>query len=317
MMIPGDTAAAADAVSPANKVGASSPEIMSSHPARANHSIVQSRGQDANSANTQRAYTGDWKHYSAWCRRQNLALLPPDAQVVGLYISACASGAATARPNGLATLERRLSSLAWNYRQRGLQLDRSASPILAALAALRSQPGQARMGKEAIGQSGIAAMLETLDRGTLRGLRDRAILLLGSASGLRRSEIVGLDVGDDESPDGLGWIDLTDGSLLITLRERAGLRRIKITRSVPEDACPVAALQTWLRLAKIHRGPVFRRVIGRGRVAGPQRLNAQEVARLVKRTALAAGINSNVSAQSLRARVAPHHGPDGSADDDD
>jgi hypothetical protein len=48
----------------------------------------------ASSANTRRAYASDWKHFSAWCRRQNLDALPPDPQVVGLYITACASGTA-------------------------------------------------------------------------------------------------------------------------------------------------------------------------------------------------------------------------------
>ena len=48
----------------------------------------------ASSANTRRAYAADWKHFTAWCRRQNLSPLPPDPQVVGLYITACASGAA-------------------------------------------------------------------------------------------------------------------------------------------------------------------------------------------------------------------------------
>ncbi|MCM2476341.1 integrase [Rhizobium sp. CG5] len=313
LMAPDDAALTGDTASPTTYAGASSPEILSSRPADTKRGVVRPDGRGANSAHTLRAYASDWKHYSAWCRRQDVPLLPPDAQVVGLYITACASRAATASPNGRATLERRLSSLAWNYRQRGLQLDRSESPILAALAALRSEPSQPRIGKEAIGQRGLSAMLEILDRGTLRGLRDRAILLLGSAGGLRRSEIVGLDVGEDQSRDGSGWIEFTDGLLLITLKGRSGLRCIKIARSVSEGTCPLAALQTWLRFARIQRGPLFRRVIGRGRVAGPERLNAQEVDRLVKRSALAAGIISDVSAQSLRARPAPDQQRDGTA----
>ncbi|MBN9052184.1 MAG: integrase, partial [Rhizobiales bacterium] len=48
----------------------------------------------ASSANTRKAYASDWKHFSAWCRRQNLSPLPPDPHVVGLYITACASGSA-------------------------------------------------------------------------------------------------------------------------------------------------------------------------------------------------------------------------------
>jgi hypothetical protein len=32
---------------------------------------------------TPAAYASDWKHFAAWCRRQNLAALPPDPEVVG------------------------------------------------------------------------------------------------------------------------------------------------------------------------------------------------------------------------------------------
>jgi hypothetical protein len=39
-------------------------------------------------AATQRAYAADWRHYTAWCRRRELEPLPPDPQVVGLYLAA-------------------------------------------------------------------------------------------------------------------------------------------------------------------------------------------------------------------------------------
>ena len=52
----------------------------------------------ATSPNTNRAYAADWRHFSAWARRQNLPALPPDPQVLGLYIAACASGAAGPKP---------------------------------------------------------------------------------------------------------------------------------------------------------------------------------------------------------------------------
>lgn len=54
--------------------------------------------------------------------------------------------------------------------------------------------------------------------------------------------------------------------------------------------CPVVALQTWLNLARIAHGPLFRRVTGQGKDVGPDRLLDQEVARLVKKAALAAGV---------------------------
>jgi len=49
-------------------------------------------------------------------------------------------------------------------------------------------------------------MLETLPRGTLRGLRVRAMLVIGFAGRLRRSKIVGLDVGRDQTKDSRGWV---------------------------------------------------------------------------------------------------------------
>jgi hypothetical protein len=39
-------------------------------------------------------------------------------------------------------------------------------------------------------------------------MRDRAMLLVGFAGGLRRSKIVGLDVGRDQTEDGRGWIEI-------------------------------------------------------------------------------------------------------------
>src|SRR5690606_20336678 len=76
----------------------------------------------ASSANTRRAYASDWKHFAGWCRRQGFSALPPDPRTVGLYITALAAGtgAASADNRSVATIERRLSSLSWNYAQRGL-----------------------------------------------------------------------------------------------------------------------------------------------------------------------------------------------------
>ena len=67
----------------------------------------------ASSANTRKAYAADWKHFAGWCRREGLDALAPDPQIVGLYITACASGATSVggRKNAVSTIERRLSAL--------------------------------------------------------------------------------------------------------------------------------------------------------------------------------------------------------------
>ncbi|CAM5334904.1 integrase [Aquamicrobium terrae] len=250
----------------------------------------------ASSANTRRAYASDWKHFASWCRRQCVEMFPPDPQTVGLYITACASGKATGdkKPNSVSTIERRLSSLTWNYAQRGQPLDRKDRHIATVMAGIRNKHAAPPRQKEAVLPEDLIAMLETLDRGTLRGLRDRAMLLLGFAGGLRRSEVVGLDVGRDQTEDSSGWIEILDKGMLLRLRGKTGWREVEIGRGSSDATCPVVTLQTWLKLGRIAHGPLFRRVTGHGRAVGAERLNDQEVARLVKRTALAAGVRGDL-----------------------
>lgn len=108
--------------------------------------------------------------------------MPPDPQTVGLYITALA--AATGRDKKtVSTIERRLSSLSWNYTQRGQPLDRKDRHIATVMAGIRNKHASPPRQKEAILPEDLIAMLETLDRGTLRGLRDRVMLLLGCRTG--------------------------------------------------------------------------------------------------------------------------------------
>ncbi|KVK54149.1 integrase [Agrobacterium deltaense] len=269
----------------------------------------------ASSANTRKAYAADWKHFAAWCRRSNLAPLPPHPQTVGLYITACASGEAERgmKANAVSTIERRLSSLSWNYAQRGLILDRRDRHIATVMAGIRNSHARPPVQKEAAVASDIIAMIETLDRGTLRGLRDRAMLLIGYAGGLRRSEIVGLDLKADQTEEGSGWIEVLDKGILVTLRGKTGWREVEIGRGSSDATCPVVAVETWIKFAKIAHGPLFRRVTGQGKSVGANRLNDKEVARLVKRTAMAAGVRGDLaeierafkfSGHSLRAGLA-------------
>ncbi|MCR4266928.1 site-specific integrase [Nitratireductor sp. ZSWI3] len=260
----------------------------------------------ASSANTRRAYASDWRHFASWCRRQGLDPLPPDPQAVGLYITALSSGTASGDKKSVSTIERRLSSLTWNYAQRGQPLDRKDRAIATVLAGIRNTHAAPPRQKEAILPEDLIAMLETLDRGTLRGLRDRAMLLIAFAGALRRSEVVGLDIGRDQTEDGRGWIEIFDQGLLITLRGKTGWREVEIGRGSSEATCPVAALQTWLRFARIAHGPLFRRVTGHGKKVGADRLNDQEVARLVKRTALAAGVRGDLPEQERVQKFAGH-----------
>jgi integrase len=265
---------------------------------------------------TQRAYASDWKQFCAWCRRRGLddpdgggasGPLPPDPHVVGLYLAACASKAPVAgrKPLSVRTLERRLSAIAWFYAQRGIPLDRADRHIMEVMKGIRRQHGRPPDQKEAVLAEDLLRMIATLAR-DLRGLRDRAILLIGFAGGLRRSEIVGLDCGPDQTGDGAGWVEFLDQGAVIRVKGKTGWREVEVGRGSSDLTCPVKALETWLRLARIAHGPLFRRIVRGGREAGPDRLTDKHVARLVKRTALAAGVRGDLPEGERRQKFSGH-----------
>lgn len=139
------------------------------------------------------------------------------------------------------------------------------------------------------------------------------MLLIGFAGGLRRSEITGLDLGRDQTEDGRGWIEILDKGLLLTLRGKIGWREVEIGRGSADATCPIVAVETWIKFARIAKGPLFRRVRGQGKDVGPDRLNDREVARLVNKTALTASVGGDLpeierglkfSGHSLRAGLA-------------
>ncbi|MEM1149009.1 MAG: tyrosine-type recombinase/integrase [Pseudomonadota bacterium] len=266
--------------------------------------------------NTNKAYAADWTHFARWCRMRGTDPLQPSPQMVGLYLADLASSKPKSPALSVATIERRLSGLVWSYRQRGQPLDRSDQHIASILAGIRRKHARPPAQKEAILPGDILAMVATLPH-DLRGLRDRAILLIGFAGGLRRSEIVGLDLGKDDTPDSGGWIDVLDGNdgggVLLTLRGKTGWREVEIGRGSSERTCPVHALERWLHFARIEFGPVFVRTSRDGQRALDARLSDKHVARLIKATVLKSGIRADLpeaervrlfSGHSLRAGLA-------------
>jgi site-specific recombinase XerD len=128
----------------------------------------------------------------------------------------------------------------------------------------------------------------------LKGLRDRALLLLGFAGAFRRSELVALDVAD---------IAETEAGLLVTIRRsKTDQDGEGVTIAVPRGdvACPARALREWLDAAGIEAGPIFKPINKAGTVSG-ERLTDRSVANIVKAYAGRAGFDANLfSGHSLR-----------------
>jgi integrase len=267
---------------------------------------------------TRRAYAADWKDFTGWCRHKGIAPLPPSPEVIGLYLTDLATSARGAPAASVSTIDRRLSGLVWHAAQRGFALDRKNRHIATVLAGIRRRHARPAAQKEAISAEDIRAMVATLPF-DLRGMRDRAILLMGYAGGLRRSEIVSLDVGRDDTPGAGGWIEVFDAGVVLRLRGKTGWRTVEIGRGSSDRTCPVQALDAWLHFARIDFGPVFVRISRDGKKALTARLSDKHVARLIKTTVLKSGLRPELpeaerirlySGHSLRAGLATHAAAD-------
>lgn len=260
----------------------------------------------AASENTLKAYAKDWAHFTHWCRMKGTDPLPPSPEMIGLYLADLAAALS------VSTIDRRLSGLSWNYTQRGFTLDRKNRHIATVLAGIKRKHARPPVQKEAILAEDILDMVATLGFG-LRDLRDRAILLIGYAGGLRRSEIVSLDVHKDDTSDSGGWIEIEEKGALLTLNAKTGWREVEIGRGSSDQSCPVHALEQWLHFSKIDFGPVFQRSTRDDMRTTGARLSDKHVARLIKRTVLDAGVRGDLpeaeclalfSGHSLRAGLA-------------
>jgi Site-specific recombinase XerD len=241
-------------------------------------------------AATRRAYQSDWRIFAAWCEARGAAALPAAPEAVAAFLAAQAE--AGAKPS---TLSRRAAAIRYAHALAGHEPPTAAEAVKATMRGIRRTHGTAPVQKAPATAARIAEMVAAIPTDTLRGLRDRALLLLGFAGAFRRSELVALRVEDlAETPEGL----------------RVTIRRSKTDQegtgqeiAIPRGARlrPVEALRVWLDAAGIADGPVFRRLAKGGRVTADA-LAPESVADIVKERAAAVGFAPEAFAgHSLRA----------------
>lgn len=232
--------------------------------------------------NTRRAYSSDIQRFLEWG-----GSLPSPPEVIANYL------AAHAQSHSIATLARWLSSISKAHVLRSLNSPCQTEYVRATYRGIKRIHGVEQRQVTPALWPDVCAMVENLDGS--KGIRDRALLMIGFAGAFRRSELVALAVED---------VQFVKQGVVVNLRssktdqERKG-RKVAIPHARGK-VCPVSALEGWLKFAGISSGPVFRPVDRRGRV-GSNSLTAQSVALAVKQRAEAAGLDPKTfSGHSLR-----------------
>lgn len=273
--------------------------------------------------NTRLAYRAGWKRFVAYCEdrgREPMSARPADVAdfLVRLASRPRSPQATTRSGEPLAPGSIRICVAAINRRFKERDIDSPASHprVTAVLQALsRRSDGPGRQVK-ALREHEIALILEHCDEVAQRkgrrliAARDAALIAVGFAGALRRSEICGLRFGDVEFVDGP---EETRGMYLHIRRSKTDQYGTGQRIAIPNGELirPVARLRRWLTLSGIERGPVFQTMRRGGRLQG-RALCHSDTPRLVKRYVRAIGIDpAEYSAHSLRAgfvtSAAAHH----------
>lgn len=255
----------------------------------------------AQADNTKRAYESDRRHFAAWCARYEFAPMPATVPVVTLYVTALATAG-----KSVATIRRRAAAVARAHREAGELPPTSDPDFRKVLEGISRVEGTAPKKKTALLRDQLQDMIAVIETDTNVGLRDRALILVGFALALRRSELVALQVEDlTPSPDGM----VVRIARSKTDQQARG-HELLLVYGKPPNPCPVRALRAWLDASGLTTGPVFRRVTRTGAVSSP--LQPQAVATIIKRRATHAGLPAkDFAGHSLRSGYATQAARDG------
>ncbi len=201
----------------------------------------------AKADNTRAAYRSAVRGWCDWCTQHSIAPLPALSHDIAAFL-------ASERDRGQAgnTVRLRAAAIRFMHRAAGLPSPTDTAEVSETLAGIRRDAPNPR--KKRAATLAVVRELLTPIPNDLRGLRDRALLLVGFAGALRRSELAAIMLSD---------LHRADQGFELTLPRSKGSQTSAVLVPLPygrTDLCPVQALTRWLEVAGISEGPVFRRI---------------------------------------------------------
>ncbi len=255
------------------------------------------------SDNTRIAYRKGWSRFTEFCASEGivdpLSASPESVARYFVNLSTRPSPRSGIVPSmGTVTIYK--SALARKFTDAGKPSPTNHPTVKATLKGLARLKGAPIRRVDALREYHIAAMIEACPETTI-GCRDAAIIAVGFAAALRRSEICSLRVED---------IDLIDHDghgvdrMIITVRrsktDQQG-RGQKVAVLNGHSIRPVDCLLTWLSSSGIVGGHLFQTMKRGGNLRGKP-LHHSDIPRIVKHYAAAIGLDpSGISGHSLRA----------------
>lgn len=241
---------------------------------------------------TIRAYKANFERFIEFCVSMQASSLPANSRDIANYI-------AHLTKSGLKSASIRIAIAAISSVHKLNQLNDPTRHPDVVIEMRRMHRTLGRASKQAFGiTEGILEKMIAITKNDLRGLRDRALILIAYDSLCRRSELVALKVNDIEFND-------------IKTPSRIRLRRSKtdqeaIGKFIGLNFRTQEVIHAWIRAAKIEDGFLFRGIGNNGDIS--KGINAGQINRIYKRLAKKAGLSKeiikNISGHSFRVGAA-------------
>lgn len=249
---------------------------------------VQSLQEASLSDNTNRIYASGIRRFTGWCSDRGNCFLPAEPIVVAEFLADLVAAGLQWSSVGV-----NAAAIAHLHVCSGEDNPCKSYIVSAVLRGARRRRGGYVNKKQALPARILTEVLEVIPN-DLKGARDRAMLTLGFAGALRRSELADLRVED--------VVFTPEGAVLTIKRSKTDFAGRGAQVAVPNGRHfqPVTALQEWLSGAEIVSGPIIR-PMARGKVIC-RRIEPVMISRTLKRYLRLAGYNpQHFGAHSLRA----------------
>jgi site-specific recombinase XerD len=239
--------------------------------------------------NTKRAYRNDWTQFSDWCAKNGLQDLPASPETVVYYITFLGKKLKTS------SIKRKMTAISQRHETAGYPSPTKTALVKGVWDGIQRKIGIKEEGKDAIWLDVLRQMIQAIPQNTVIGVRNRALLVLGWAGALRRSELVSLNLEDVSKT--------RDGLILHLNRSKTDQKGEGQDVALPYGSnpltCPIRSLEDWLSASGISEGAMFRRIDRHGNIL--DRLTPQSVRLIVKQCSETVGMDSErFGAHSLR-----------------
>lgn len=207
-------------------------------------------------ANTVTTYESHFRGFTAWCYASGKSSLPASAETVSLY----ATWMLTEQKYRLASVTSHLNAIIDAHKRAGLEPP-STEEAREIRAAVKRQRKEFSLSKTALSVKHLIKACELFLKGrdTNKARRDHAMVVLGFATGLRRSEIADLKLADVRF--------VRQGLTVFCAKakndqEEVG-RTLAVWAGARDSTDPVRVLKRWIEVRGEWAGPLFTRITKR------------------------------------------------------